>query len=89
MYVAETAQHLKEARELFSDKRVLSEEELYKAMARFHTIKGGAGFFGFHDIAKVAGKLELLLKESPEQVFAKTEIVRSLITDLETLTNEG
>ena len=58
VYFSEAHQHLKELKGVFEGNEDPSSETLKQASTRFHTLKGGAGFFGLSDVSKVAGFLE-------------------------------
>jgi chemotaxis protein histidine kinase CheA len=46
-------------------------EQLKEASGRFHTIRGGAGFFKLTELSRLAGELEKgLLHGSPSEVLA-------------------
>jgi chemotaxis protein histidine kinase CheA len=54
------------------DRAELSAQEVAEAAGRFHTIKGGAGFFKLVELAGVAGALENGLKGvAPAQIREK------------------
>lgn len=61
IFYTEIEKHLKRGQEIFLGQSVPSPEELREASTRFHTIKGGAGFFGLNAISTVSGELENIL----------------------------
>lgn len=50
---------------------------------KFHTIKGGAGFLGFSEVASIASQLESLLLKSSESLTARLEKAELMIRELE------
>lgn len=62
----------------------LDSEEQQKLSRLFHTIKGGAGFFGFTTVHKTAGVLEKILK-NPDLKYAEEKAeIASLFNELVT-----
>ena len=56
-----------------------SPEQLEEAAARYHTIRGGAGFFNLSQLATLAGQLEKRLQgEQTEMLIAEVENLREL-----------
>lgn len=84
IFFEEIAKHIEASREyLGSAKGITSEERASELGARFHTIKGGAGFFGLHDIASFAGQIEdLLLKRKDEKLGARASQSHELFCKL-------
>ena len=75
LFVEELATHLTAAAASFSDDHICSATELRQLSSRFHTIKGGAGFFGLTDVQDLAGKLEDTLGVlSPSCLKTKPEL---------------
>ncbi len=64
IFVSEFGKHLSQVGEIFKPEYQPSEQEITKAMTSFHTIRGGAGFFGLSEIARLAGELEELLSSA-------------------------
>jgi len=64
-------------------------EQLREASNRFHTIKGGAGFFRLTTVATLAGRLESLLGEkgAPE-LATMLETLRDIDTQLRRAASE-
>ena len=62
IYRSELDTHMSRIAELLQRELVGSEEKK-ELKTRFHTIKGGAGFFGFDQIFSVAGILETMMKD--------------------------
>lgn len=70
LFVAELEKYLDLARGMIGKSCQLSESELFRLSAAFHTIKGGSGFFGLTELAMLSGQLETLfndLDRSPEE----------------------
>lgn len=74
VYLNESVQHLQEIQTLlFSHKP--SKEELTRAAVRFHTIRGGAGFFGLNSIRQLAKVLEELTKHEQLDDMSRLQLV--------------
>lgn len=85
VYLEETSKHLKEAALAFAREDALSPEDLYVLGARFHTIRGGAGFFGLSEIAAAARQLEELLGQPGLDLRAERPTVDRLFEELSDL----
>ena len=85
IFVAELAKHLARAHEVFDREQSPTSEQVYLAMTSFHTIKGGAGFFGLSEIARVAGHLESLLQKDDLDLALELSGIRDSIASLEKL----
>ena len=83
MFVGEIAKHLAFSRELFWGSKTPGPDQLIEASARFHTIRGGAGFFSLTDIASTAAKLENKLKSDNFNLAAEIDHIRDLIQEIE------
>ena len=82
IFVDELTKHLGATQTLFKTTSWTA-EELQEASGRFHTIRGGAGFFRLTKIASVAGELEKLLGEnSPEDLVGQIDKLRELDSSL-------
>lgn len=57
IYRLELDQHLERLARI-ADGGALSSDCVLEVRTRFHTIKGGAGFFGFSQLVDVAGQME-------------------------------
>ena len=87
--VDELAKHLSAAKGLFSDQlQCMVPEKIREAGINFHTIKGGAGFFGFSDVAGKAGEIESLLIKSSAPLPERIERVRVLLVEFEALVGQ-
>jgi len=88
VYLNESVQHLQEIQTLLSSQKP-SKEELTRAAVRFHTIRGGAGFFGLTTILQLARALEELAKqkefESSEDLNHLKRALAQLQSEIATL----
>ena len=64
IFVIELARHLEWTRSLELSAAQPSLEIYRELGARFHTIKGGAGFFGLRELGDLAGKIEAACENS-------------------------
>lgn len=83
IFISELETHLTEASEILAEGEVLSEEQAESLQRRFHTVKGGAGFFGLTEIARVAGTLEDMLVDASASVITQLDTIKGLIHELE------
>lgn len=67
---------------LATDANKSPHDRLKQIGAEFHTIRGGAGFLGFEDIAGTAAQIEQILLKTEQQVTQKVEAVKSLFEAL-------
>ncbi|RIL07131.1 MAG: hypothetical protein DCC75_10275 [Proteobacteria bacterium] len=82
-------QQLGEAeRTLSQGPETLSRNELGELRTTFHTIRGGAGFLGFPDLADAAKQLEDLFKGAAESVVSQLDEIKSLVERMEDLAKE-
>ena len=82
IFMDELTKHLDATAALFASTD-WSPEQLQEASGRFHTIRGGAGFFRFTKLASLAGELETLLGgNAPEALANDLELLLSLSNDL-------
>ncbi|MBX7143623.1 MAG: Hpt domain-containing protein [Oligoflexia bacterium] len=88
IFAVELARHLDGARQTFFSNRAFTADDYIRVGAAFHTIKGGAGFFGLSDLAQVAAKLETMLMGAKETLILDVEEVRALVTKVEALAKE-
>lgn len=61
IFLAEIDKQLGYARDLLAAPNGPGQAERAEAAIMFHTLKGGAGFFGFGEIAQLAGEVEEIL----------------------------
>jgi chemotaxis protein histidine kinase CheA len=87
-YLSEVKRHLFEAKEAFAPTKVLELRDLTEAKRKFHTIRGGAGFFGLEEIAKIAGEIEALLTNANRKTMKTRAKIVTLISSLEDLSIE-
>ena len=74
LFNQEVLRHLSEVQELHAESRDAS--VLNEIAERMHKVKGGAGFFGLNEMARIAGYLEHSLKDpnlSAEQKRAELD----------------
>lgn len=64
LFFSEVQKYLNQAADAFETPSTIDAEMLPRLSAAFHTVKGGAGFFGLHSLAEQAGELEDLLNTS-------------------------
>jgi chemotaxis protein histidine kinase CheA len=84
LFKVELARHLAEAHSQLLEKNQVPSSECVTQLGRsFHTIKGGAGFLGFEEVASRAGQLDQLLRKSGQSIEENLEQVRSLLGELE------
>ncbi|MCB0338598.1 MAG: Hpt domain-containing protein, partial [Bdellovibrionales bacterium] len=60
----------------------LEPREIYRASASFHTLKGGAGFFGLTRFAEVSGSLESLLIDKDFNWDSEVNHLKELFSEL-------
>jgi chemotaxis protein histidine kinase CheA len=68
IFVEEVAKHLS-ALDNFFHQSSWTEEHLRAASARYHTLRGGAGFFKLTEVSRIAGELEVALREASVEDF--------------------
>lgn len=77
IFFDELKKHVDATRAVFDSELV--EDALKEAMGRYHTIRGGAGFFKFTVISELAGKLECALQEATaEKITPRLEELKGL-----------
>ena len=81
IFHSEFHKHLQNADGMVS-KKSLEKEELKRLSAYFHTIRGGAGFFGLTTIAEVSKSLEYLFLEPTFQIDRELQKVVDMLTKL-------
>lgn len=82
IFLTEFEKHIEHFDRFLAGEIQRSTESLAQASARFHTIKGGSGFFGFDEIAKAAGKLEVLLQRPSSALEKSWEEVEVTYSEL-------
>lgn len=88
LFVEELAKHLADATNTFGRAEEATKDDLVRLSARFHTIKGGAGFFGFDRIAKLAATLEERFNAPDASCFITGNEARTLLSELESASRE-
>ena len=78
VFIKELGKHMSQFDTLFHGDGPPTRDDIVKASASFHTIKGGAGFFGLAQIAKAAAALENLLNDPNFSLKTDMEKVESL-----------
>lgn len=75
IFFDELQKHINATRAVF-DGESWNDELLKEAMGRFHTIRGGAGFFKLSKLSELAGKLEVALQSggAPDLMPRATEL---------------
>jgi chemotaxis protein histidine kinase CheA len=84
IFFGEVQKHLAGVTVLFEGVE-LTAPQITEAVGRFHTIRGGAGFFKLVEVASIAGKLEQGLKGlDPAQLHERRAEIDQLIAELRT-----
>lgn len=83
IFVSEIGRHLRWAHNTFDANHDLESESLQEARRRFHTIKGGAGFFGLDEIASTAERLQKFFSNASSEIIDDMEQARKWIVELE------
>ena len=86
IFYSEFARHIEAALEQLHAGTPLLKDDLRGLSGRFHTIKGGAGFFGLTEIVTLSRTLEDAFKE--EEALS-AELRRELTSIVERLREEG
>lgn len=86
LFRTELAQQVRQVEELMSRDGAIRAEDVVAIGRTFHTIRGGAGFFGLDELARTAGELEKLfldrLERDAVEVARLLESLRSLSAEL-------
>jgi len=85
IFFAEFGRHLGAARTILKNPANLSSDDRFRLSASFHTIKGGAGFFGLSDIARISSILEKLFKNPDLKVETEIFEIEGLIDELDSM----
>ena len=88
LFVAELTKHLADAHATFGRAAQTDRSDFVRLSARFHTIKGGAGFFGLSRIAELAATLEDRFNQADADSFIRGAEARELLASLETASRE-
>lgn len=84
IFYDELHKHLKSVQFIVVDEELPPLDEHGRFSAVFHTIKGGAGFFGLKNIAQIAGDLEKILGATDPN-SKNYEQIKSLLVSLQDL----
>jgi chemotaxis protein histidine kinase CheA len=87
IFVVELEKHLTIARGILSSDTP-TPTEFVQVGASFHTIRGGAGFFGLNALAEVAGSLENLLIATKDSSQVDLAMARDLMKTVENLAKD-
>lgn len=69
VFLAELGRHLETVRSLEEQKDQNLDQQTYERLrVLFHTVRGGAGFFGYRDLAECANELEQCCASKVEEV---------------------
>ena len=85
LFVDELDRHLTQARQKLLDEGKVNKETCQSVRSSFHTIKGGAGFFGFNDVAQAASQVENFLTLPLSQINAQLADIKEKILHMEKL----
>ena len=88
LFVEELTKHLADAHATFGRAAHTSSDDFIRLSARFHTIKGGAGFFGLTRIAEIASALEQHFNQPDAATFIHGAEARSLLAELDSASRE-
>ncbi len=85
LFLSELQRQLAHAHEELFEGSTPSPGEARELGRTFHTIRGGAGFLGFQNLADRAAVLDQLLRKSSEQIDQNLGRVREVLLELESL----
>jgi len=85
LFLSELKSHLNLAKERFHSKKDVNLDDCEKTRSSFHTIKGGAGFFGLTEVAEAASKIESLFSKPVEDLIKQIDSVRGELLKIEEL----
>ena len=89
MLLSEIDRHLAAAKELFLGCGLPPDtEQVRKTGINFHTIKGGAGFFGFQALAGSAAEIERLLIKTEGPIAQRMKTIATKLLEFEKLVGE-
>ena len=86
VFFSELEKHMQDVCATMAPGKRPDSKELRRVGATFHTIRGGAGFFGLEELATTAGQIENLLLQDTKRACADLESVRVLIEQISTIT---
>ena len=85
IFLDEYDRHIASAATELSDVKSLNSDLCKRLSARFHTIKGGAGFFGFKEVTTHAAFLEKFFQGELAVIVSECEAARVRIEALRSL----
>ncbi|MBN8550231.1 MAG: Hpt domain-containing protein [Deltaproteobacteria bacterium] len=88
VFFAELEKHLAEISGVVAPGKTPGGEVLRRVGGTFHTIRGGAGFFGLEELAAVAGRIEDLLLQDTQLAKAEIDNVRRLVEEISSITRK-
>jgi len=89
IFVCELFQHLNRAQKVFQGPDALPSVEDAKTVGRnFHTIRGGAGFFGLEEMTSAAREIETMLLKAEGSMTEKIDTIRRLLKKIEALAKD-
>ena len=83
LFLDELTKHLASAENALD--HTPSEDEAKELGRVFHTLRGGAGFLGFPEIAQAAADIEQLMVKSQDTMVHRVEEARDALKELERL----
>lgn len=83
LFLDELAAYLAEAKQNICLTEIVNEKFCREAARNFHTLKGGAGFFGLSAVAEYSANLEAIFKKPLEQMVCEMDQARRYILELE------
>ena len=86
LFFGELQNHISKAGQILAPERQPSDSELKQVGASFHTVRGGAGFFGLNEIAEISGRIEDLLLNA--EAHLKVEAARGLLSQVTAMTGK-
>ena len=85
VFFAELEKYVADASGAVEPGKAPGKEDLRRVGTAFHTIRGGAGFFGLDELADAAGSIEELLLQDTKRACAELEKVRQLVSQFSSL----
>ncbi len=86
IFLEELIKHLANTKELLAHPEPLNSDQIRIVGSAFHTIKGGAGFFGLNEIADQAGVIESYFLKATSS-FSESE-AKELVATFEVLAEQ-
>ncbi len=82
LFCQELERHIAKGRRFILLNEALTAPILGELSAAFHTVRGGAGFFGLDDMQRVAGELETIFGQEEFNLDMELEGIRALFSEL-------